>query len=358
MELGLCHRLHNRMRSSNEFKSFITSSYVVDSVFSLGHIRKVNRKAIYRTSVVNRICKCSLAVSTRFVENIPTLTRVLANGQTIRGLAVLDDRLAVVRWPTDQYIEIYDANTFERRQPITVRGMSDDVFGFASCPINNCFYVSDWHNSVIHRIKLTPSGSVDRHEGKIIRRWSVNNNPTGVSVNRLHNVILTYWGLSVVHEFSTHGTLLRLFNLHPDIVNVWQAIHIHSSDQRHVQLIVSHGDCDDPLNQVCTVDPDGQILHSFGDKPGSGHEQLNVPICMAVVSRDRRILVADQKNDRILMFHSSLKDARDLTESIDYKLQGPSAMHLDESRGRLFVGCWNGQLLVFDNVVGHGAKKG
>jgi hypothetical protein len=278
------------------------------------------------------------------------LTRILPEGYTIRGLTIFGNKMAVVRRPSEQRIEMYDATSLERLPRIAVRGLGADVYGLASCSSNNCLYVSDWHNSVVHRIRVTPGGASSTDVGKGITRWSVNRSPTGLSVTRNRNVLLTYWSSSVVDEFTTHGSCVRSINLQSDIVNPWQVIQVHSGDSRQSRFVVSHGDSDDRACRVCITNSDGRVLKSFGEQPGSGDEQLNVPISMAVVARDRRILVADQKNNRVLLLQPSLKGARDLLAAVDCEIHGPCALYLDDLRDRLYVGCWDGRLLIFDKV--------
>jgi hypothetical protein len=270
---------------------------------------------------------------------------------------MLGNKMAVVRWPSEEQIEMYDATTLVRKPRIVVRGMSDDIFGFASCSTNNCFYISDWQNSVIHRVTMTAGGdSIDR--GKALSRWSVNLNPMGLSVNRALNVLLTYWNSSVIDEFTTRGTKVRAITLQPSIVHLWVAVEVHHGDNQRSKFVVSHGDHDDPLCQVSVCGLDGRKLASFGGKPGSGMNQLNVPTSVAVTARDHRILVTDQKNGRVLLLQLSLNgSSRDLLASVDCELHGPCAICLDESRGRLFVGCWDGRLLLFDNVIDNSERK-
>jgi len=50
----------------------------------------------------------------------------------------------VLRSPTQQKIEVYNAKTFTLQRHITVPGLLGDSYGLAACPHNNCLYASDW----------------------------------------------------------------------------------------------------------------------------------------------------------------------------------------------------------------------
>ena len=79
--------------------------------------------------------------------------------------------------------------------------------------------------------------------------------------------------------------------------------------------------------------------------------QMRYPTSLAVTKNDD-ILVADARNNRILSMNSSLSSAQQLTLSVDGGIQKPWGLCLDESRGRLYVGEYDGsrRVLVFDGV--------
>jgi hypothetical protein len=68
------------------------------------------------------------------------------------------------------------------------------------------------------------------------------------------------------------------------------------------------------------------------------------------VCENGRFHVADKDNDRIVELNDSLTWSRDLPLPVTDGLQGPSCLHLDKSRDRLYVGEHGGKrVLVFDN---------
>ena len=107
------------------------------------------------------------------------------------------------------------------------------------------------------------------------------------------------------------------------------------------------------LHRVITVELDGQVNRSFGNKEGLQPGQLSDPSGMALFSKHGYVLVADYNNNRIMALNPSLSDARQLPFSVDGGVTQPSSVCLDESRGRLHVGEHGGQLgvSVFENVI-------
>ena len=77
----------------------------------------------------------------------PTVTHVIPQGNLVGGVTSLGDDMFVVRYNSQQKIEVYDANTFTLQRHITVPGLGDVSYGLAACPYNNCLYASDKHNT-------------------------------------------------------------------------------------------------------------------------------------------------------------------------------------------------------------------
>jgi len=68
---------------------------------------------------------------------------VIPRGNGVGGVTSLGDDVFVVRGPTQQKIEVYDAKTFTLQRHITVSRLGRYSFGLAACPHNNCLYASD-----------------------------------------------------------------------------------------------------------------------------------------------------------------------------------------------------------------------
>jgi len=158
----------------------------------------------------------------------PTVSHVIPRGNVVRGVTSLGDDVFVVRYNSQQRIEVYDANTFTLQRHITVPGFGDRSFGLAACPYNNCLYASDYRNSV-HRVDLSGSNAV---------KWSVARDPVGLSVNSEHNLLVVSESGRKLQIFTTHGTLLQDIQLRADIesplmlcsclpANFWSVISAH-----------------------------------------------------------------------------------------------------------------------------------
>jgi len=109
-----------------------------------------------------------LCVDSNF--NTPNVTHVIPKGNNIGGEASLGDDVFVVRYNSQQKIEVYDANTFTLQRHITVPGFGDRSFGLAACPYNNCLYASNWNNNSVHRVDLSASNAVMKWS---VARWPV-----------------------------------------------------------------------------------------------------------------------------------------------------------------------------------------
>jgi len=113
------------------------------------------------------------------------VTHVTPRGNPVRGVTSLGDDVFVVRWNSQQKIEVYDVNTFTLQRHITVPGLGGVSYGLAACPYNNCLYASDKHNASVRRVDLSGRHAVIS---------AVADNPVGLSVNNEHNLLVVSRG--------------------------------------------------------------------------------------------------------------------------------------------------------------------
>ena len=104
---------------------------------------------------------------------------------------------------------------------------------------------------------------------------------------------------------------------------------------------------------VRVVRADGKVVRCWGwpcHTPDVG--QMIYPTSLAVTKNDD-ILVADGDNNRILSMNSSQDSVQQLLLSAYGGIQLPRGLCLDESRGRLYVGEYEGKhrVIVFDGVT-------
>lgn len=249
-------------------------------------------------------------------------------------MAVFDNQLFLGREGAAQ-VEVYDTTTWSLKCLLSIADLGKYVDGLAACDFNNCLYVSDFIKNCVHKVDLSTYQAV--------MKWEVASSPWGLSINTAHNVLVACNAAKKIQEYSSVGSLIREICI--KITYPYRGIQMTKG-----QLAVSHRGA---LHRVCIFEADGQIVKSYGNKEGSGPGQLNDPRCIAVDERGC-ILVADYKNNRIVALNPSLTDARVLPLSLDWSLQRPMSLYLDESRGRLYIGENDGErrVLVFENVSG------
>jgi len=264
----------------------------------------------------------------------PTLRHVIPfqDRGLVTAVASLDDDVFVVRYNSQQ-VDIYDTVNFTIQRHITVPGLGTRTWGIIACARNICLYLSDWGNDIVHRVELSGSNAV--------KMWSVASGPRGLSVNIALNLVVTCFRANKLQEYTTHGDIVREICLHTGVMSPWHANQLSTGDYV-VSLWASPG-------VVSVVGVNGQIVYSHGQSQTSDVGQMEHPTSLAVTKNDN-ILVADTNNNRILSINRSAGCVQELALSVDGGMQSPLALCLDESRGRLYVGEWDGQhrVLVFD----------
>ena len=277
-----------------------------------------------------------ITVLTALTSSVPILTHVIRPSQVgdgVYAVTTLDNEVFVVRQNTGQ-VEVYDAVTFTLQHHIRVPAMGPRTSGITACAVNMCLYLSDYDNTLIHRVKLSGSNAV--------KKWSVASGPRDLSVNIEHNLVVACLEANKLQEYTTHGSLVREICLQAGMTTPWHAIQLSTGDYV-VSQWTSPG-------VVSVVGVDGQVVHSYGPSQTSDVGQMKNPSGLAVTKIDK-ILVADPHNNRILLINRSTGCVQELTLSVDGGIQRPLGLCLDESRDRLYVGDWERQrVLVFNGV--------
>jgi len=212
--------------------------------------------------------------------------RTLPEGELVRGVTSFDNHLYVLRGnKSSEQIEVYDIDSYRLVHYLTVPvlGNRSDI---VACGHNRCAYISDKSHNSVHRVSL-PDATVTQ--------WPVHDEPAGLSLTRTHGVLVTCRKVRQIKEFSTDGQLLHVLTLPQDVVSPLHAIQLSSG-----QFIVCHGNIAGPLHRVCLIGSDGSVIKSFGGPKGSGSQQMNVPLHMAV-DRNEFVFVVDMNNDRVLL---------------------------------------------------------
>ena len=266
------------------------------------------------------------------------LTHVISSqdGDSVTGVTSLGNGVFVVRLDSRRRVEVYDASTFTLQRYITVPGLGIWSYGLAACAHYKCLYVSDYDHSSIHRAELSGSNAV--------KKWLVGRRPRGLSVNEEHNVVVMCGWARKIREYTSHGALVRAISLEQaGVRNPWHAVQLSTGD-----YVVSERKSP---GAVIVVGIDGHVVRRYCPSPSSDVGKMISPRNLAVTKNDW-ILVNDRDKTGILLMNRSLSSVRELVLPVDDGMHRPRGLCLDESRGRLYVGEYNGshRVLVFDGV--------
>jgi len=248
------------------------------------------------------------------------LVHTLPEGLPVGGVTLLAGEIYLVRDKERDEVEVYDVVTYRLQRRLTVPNAR--VFtDMTSCEHNRCVYIGDHTGECVHRLDVRGA----------VTRWTVNDEPNGLSVNAAHNVIVTCDVVRKVKVFSSHGDLLRELVVPSDVINPWHAIQTRSG-----QFIVCHGWFGDPVHRVCMMSDDGRhIVHSHGGQPGSDTGQYDVPWHLAVDDNEF-VFVLDRDNCRVTLLSPTLEYVRQVV-SRDQLKWGPDRLCLDTVRRVLYV---------------------
>ena len=248
------------------------------------------------------------------------ILHALPKGNAVYGVTTLDNLIYVLRNKTSRQISVYDADTYRLERKITVTGLNF-ISDIAACPYYRCLYIDGGDDECVYRVALLNDD---------VTNWPVYDVLACLSVTDTHSVLVTCHKVLKIKEFSTDGKLLRQIQLSHDVVSPCHAIQLSSGE-----FVVSHGDLDGPVHRVCLIGSDGRVVKSYGGPVGSGTQQMNVPIHLAV-DRNGFVFVADVTNDRVLLLSPALTFVRDVVSREQLKWW-PIRLWLDSDRRRLYV---------------------
>ena len=264
------------------------------------------------------------------------------------GVTSVDDRLFVLRSPSQQSIEVYDLKTFTlQQQTLKVNGLSNNSWnGLTSCVVNKCLYVSDHKNATVYKVQLTVDNKISK--------WSVGGGPRGLSINTACNLLVACYKDKKIQEYTTSGSLVREICLKSNDGKL--LIPLHVIQLTSGQFVVCCSNWTNKVSDVVEVDTKGRVVVSYTNQlQSTTQHKFNFPRRLSVDKNNEFILVADSWNNRIVILNRSLNCcARELNVmSVDGGLQGPTCLYFDTSQNRLFVGEREGQRrgLIFYNLI-------
>ena len=250
------------------------------------------------------------------------LFHALPEGEPVRGVAVLEGMIYVLRDKSAVQVEVYDVASYSLQRCLTV----PDARAFAdmtSCDHYRCVYMSDPVAKCVHRLDVQNN----------FKMWPINDIPACLSVNIVRNLLVTCSDQQKIKEFSASGYYLRDIPLPVGVVNPRHAVELPSGG-----FIVCHGSSrlNDPIHRVCMVSPDGHhIVHSHGGYRGSNTGQYNGPHHLAV-GDNGFVFVVDVFNRRVTLLSETLNYIRQVVTRKELK-RWPGRLCLDVLRSRLYV---------------------
>ena len=259
-------------------------------------------------------------------DAVGRLILTMHEAEPVCGVTSLDDNLLYVLRgnKSSEQIEVYDydIDCYRLLHLITVPelGAAADI---VACAHNRCAYISDYTHDTVHKVGLALSDAT-------VTWWPVNDYPACLSLTHRHGVLVSCWKVGKIKEFSSGGQLLQVLTLPQDVASPLHSVQLSSG-----QFVVCHGNLDDQLHRVCLIGSDGGLVKAFGGRKGSGSEQMNVPIHMAL-DRNEFIFVADLNNRRVLLLSPQLTYIREVVTRKQLRWK-PRRVHLDSDRGRLYV---------------------
>jgi len=245
----------------------------------------------------------------------------LLQGDGVWGVTILDNVIYVLRRKEMGQIAAYDADSYRLQKKFSVSGLRG-AYGIVACPHYQCLYISGGYDSCVHRVALI-NGAVTS--------WSVYDTYRGLSVTDTHSVLVTCNKVRKVKEFRSGGKLLRQIELPEDVMSPWHTIQLSSGE-----FIVCHGVPSNPVHRVCLIDSNGHVVKSYGGPKGSGIQQVDVPIHLAV-DRNGFVFVADSNNHRVLLLSPALTFVREVLSRKQLEWR-PLRLWLDSDIRRLYVG--------------------
>jgi len=120
----------------------------------------------------NEVIWCCLCTVGQLVQTLP-------EGQEVWGVTLLAGEIYLLRDKERGEVEVYVVITYCSQRCLTVPNICEFT-DMTSCEHNRCVYIGD-HGECVHRLDVQGA----------VTRWTVNDEPQGLSVNAAHNVIVT-----------------------------------------------------------------------------------------------------------------------------------------------------------------------
>jgi hypothetical protein len=248
----------------------------------------------------------------------------------IHGLAVYEDQLFVLMCRPNK-ITVYNGTNFTLNREISIDNLESPQC-MDICTSNKCLYISDYVSCSVYKLPVSDERNMNS--------WMVSEKPRGISVNKNSNVLVIIERKKCIEEYTPGGKLVRRIP-HREIARPWHCLQLGTG-----KFVVCHGSEPTEQHRLCLLDQTGRVIGFYGSQPGGEGNQLNWPNYLALDSRDN-IAVSDRENRRIQLLDSSLTPFATISQLPNgRRFSKLRALCIDDVRGRLYVGQFNGMVHV------------
>jgi len=242
----------------------------------------------------------------------------------VHGLAVLNNKLYVLRKRADAQLWVYETSHYELQYTITIPDLKPKSYNdLTECVAENCLFVSDFAAKCIRKVE--PNGE----QSKVSKFIDVPYQPKGLSITPEGNLLVagSNQNANKLVEYNvTTGEKVDEVDLHLEV-----KYPLHAVKRTDGEYLVCH--TDEKLSRVCRVGKDGYYRHCFGGLKGAEAGQMNCA-CHVAFREDNYVIVADSENDRLVLLNEWLGFVILLVNEFSQ----PHRVKFDPQSHRLYVG--------------------
>ena len=284
--------------------------------------------------LVNVACNVAGDTFEMFLKSAQLAYTIPSVGDAVVGIATLGDELFVLlsSCPTMQVYNPSVDTVYRRNLNVAVRpnyghnyGYDYSFRGLAACEFHQCLYVSEEYTQAICKVSPVTNN--------VVKQWSANGQPFGLSVNSVHNLLVTCHNTHKVQEFTTDGAIVREIDLQPS--GITHPTHVVQLPDGNLG-IAHHGS----EHGYCVVGSDGKIVKSTKGPAGNAAGQMNSPHGFAFTKT--KVFIVNYGNNSLLLLNSGSMSFEQLPPSFDVGFSQPNCIHFDASAGVMYVGEWGG----------------
>jgi len=260
-----------------------------------------------------------------FLKSVQLAHTIPSIGNAVTGIASLGDELFVLRYNYAS-IQVFKPSVNMDCQRNLDVGMGALWFrGLAACEFNQCLYASADNTQAIYKVSPVTNN--------VVKQWSANGRPLGLSVNSVHNLLVACYNTHKVQEFTTDGAMVREIDLQPSgIIYPVHVVQLPDGNLGITHCGSEHG--------YSVVGSDGKIVKSTKGPAGNAAGQMNSPHGFAFTKT--KVFIVNYGNNRLLLLNSESMSFEQLPPSFNVGFNRPRCIHFDESAGVMYVGEWDG----------------